>query len=664
MTAEIGQFLIIIALITAIFQTVIPMIGATKNNQALMNFGNYSAILQFVLIFFALIFLTQLYIISDFSVLNVWQNSHSDKPLLYKISGVWGNHEGSLLLWVMILSLFGAAIAFFGNNIPPSLKSRVISIQGAIGVGFLLLLIFLSNPFARITPTPINGNGLNPLLQDPGLAFHPPFLYLGYVGFSVAFSFAVAALIEGKIDAAWAKWVRPWSLAAWSFLTLGIAMGSWWAYYELGWGGWWFWDPVENASFMPWLIGTALIHSSIVVEKRDTLKSWCVLLAILAFSFSLLGTFIVRSGVLNSVHSFATDPGRGIFILLFLILAIGGSLSLYAWRAPKLKGGGLFTPISRESALVLNNLLLMAATTTVLLGTLYPLFLDAVTNEKVSVGPPYFNATFIPIMTPLIILMAFAPMLSWKRSDLSGILSRIKTAIVITVLAGLITLYFSWKISPLAVLGVMLGLWLVLGSFYEITQRTKILKKFNKDSFKRIINLPRSSIGGALAHSGMGIAILGITISTAFETEKLQVMSKGDNVEVAGYQFIFNGTKLSKGPNYESLVAEFFLKKDDKLISTLTPETRSYKDPPMVTTEAAILPKNLGDFYAVIGEKEISSDKFSTRLYYKPLINLLWIGCIMMFVGGIVSLSDRRHRLGIPKKIRSQKSQLDNTFAS
>ena len=649
MTAEIGQFCMILALLVALFQVIIPQIGAFKKDYNLILFGKYAAIVQLILILLAFLCLTHLYVTSDFSVLNVWQNSHSQKPLLYKISGVWGNHEGSLLLWVLILAIFGAAVAAFGKSLPPSLVGRVISIQAAIGFGFLILLIFLSNPFARISPTPIDGNGLNPLLQDPGLAFHPPFLYLGYVGFSIAFSFAIAALIEGKVDAAWARWVRPWTLAAWSFLTIGISLGSWWAYYELGWGGWWFWDPVENASFMPWLIGTALLHSAIVVEKRDTLKSWTILLAILTFSFSLLGTFIVRSGILNSVHSFASDPGRGVFILGFLILTIGGSLALYTWRAPSLKGGGLFSPISREASLVINNLLLMSATATVLLGTLYPLILDAISGEKVSVGPPYYLATFIPIMTPLVIVMGIGPMLAWKRADLSGVLTRLWLCIVVTVFAALITMFFTYRGPILAVLGMILSVWLITGALADFIEKIKLFKGSINDTYKRFVNYPRSAIGGTIAHAGVGVLIFGITLSSSFEVEKIQSVKTGDNVKVGDYIFKFKGTENVKGPNYNAVRGNFDVYLGEDLILNMQPENRSFKNPEMVTTEAAIYPRKLGDLYAVLGEKN-PDNSFSARLYYKPMINCLWIGCLMMALGGFISLSDRKYRIGAPRK--------------
>ncbi|HEY0438108.1 MAG TPA: heme lyase CcmF/NrfE family subunit, partial [Phenylobacterium sp.] len=424
MIPEIGLYALVLALVLATIQACIPLIGAARGDTRLMGVGRQAALGQFVFIATAFFVLMHAYVVSDFTVLNVAQNSHTAKPMLYKVAGVWGNHEGSLVLWVLILALFGAGVALFGRNLPDTLRARVLSVQAMIGIGFLLFILLVSNPFLRVLPPPENGQGLNPLLQDPGLAFHPPFLYLGYVGFSTTFSFAVAALIEGRVDPAWARWVRPWALAAWCALTVGIAMGSLWAYYELGWGGFWFWDPVENASFMPWLAGTALLHSAIVTEKRDALKSWTVLLAILTFSLSLLGTFLVRSGVLTSVHAFAVDPARGVFVLGLLIVAVGGSLTLYAVRAPSLKGGGLFAPISRETGLVLNNWLLATAAATVLIGTLYPLLLDAVSGQKISVGPPFFNLTFVPLMAPLVLAMAIGPMLAWKRADLAGLVGR------------------------------------------------------------------------------------------------------------------------------------------------------------------------------------------------------------------------------------------------
>jgi cytochrome c-type biogenesis protein CcmF len=495
MIVELGHFALILALCLAVAQSVLPLQGAARNHAGLMAVGQSAAVTQFVLIAAAFVALMHAYVTSDFSVLNVAENSHSAKPMLYKITGVWSNHEGSMLLWVFILSLFGAAVALFGDNLPPTLRARVLSVQGMIGVGFLTFILFTSNPFLRLHPAPLDGQGMNPVLQDPGLAFHPPFLYVGYVGFSVAFSFAVAALLEGRVDAAWGRWVRPWTLVAWCALTIGIAMGSWWAYYTLGWGGWWFWDPVENASFMPWLVGTALLHSAIVVEKRDALKSWTILLAIVTFSLSLIGTFLVRSGVLTSVHAFAVDPMRGAFILILLVLAIGGSLTLYAVRAPRLGAGGLFAPISREGALVLNNVLLTTAAATVFLGTLYPLFLDAVGGPKLSVGFPFFNRTFVPLMVPVLIAVAVGPLLAWKRGDLLGALQRLWLAFAIALAVVLVGLYLAGFKPILALLGLGLAAWVGAATISEWAERVKLFRAPFGESWRRAWNLPRSAYG-------------------------------------------------------------------------------------------------------------------------------------------------------------------------
>ena len=493
MIPEIGQFALILAFATAIYQTAVPMYGAWRGDQRLMAVAPVAAMLQVALIAISFICLTQSYITSDFSVENVFQNSHSDKPLIYKISGVWGNHEGSMVLWVLILATFGSAVAVFGGNLPPSLKARVLAVQGSISVAFLLFILMTSNPFNRLDPAPIEGRGLNPILQDPALAIHPPLLYAGYVGLSIAFSFAVAALLEGKVDAAWARWVRPWTLAAWMFLTAGIALGSWWAYYELGWGGWWFWDPVENASFMPWLIATALLHSAIVVEKRNALKVWTILLAILAFSLSLLGTFLVRSGVLTSVHSFAVDPARGVFVLGILCVFIGGALALYAWRAPVIRTGGLFAPISREGALVVNNLLLTTACAAVFIGTLYPLALEAVTGEKISVGPPYFNLTFGPIIVPLLLLVPLGPLMSWKRADMWAATQRLWAAAAIAVVVGVVAAVWQWRGPWLAPLVAAIGAWMVAAAVQELISKTKLGKVELPVAWARLKGLPWGS---------------------------------------------------------------------------------------------------------------------------------------------------------------------------
>jgi cytochrome c-type biogenesis protein CcmF len=523
---EIGHFALILALAVAIVQGVVPLIGAARGDAAWMSAGRAAAGLQLIFVAGAFFALMYAYVTSDFTVANVAINSHSAQPMLYKVTSVWGNHEGSMVLWG------------FGRNLPPSLRARVLSVQAWIAVGFLSFSLFTSNPFERIFPPPVDGRDLNPLLQDPGLAFHPPMLYLGYVGFSIAFSFAIAALIEGRVDAAWARWVRPWTLAAWCFLTGGIALGSWWAYYELGWGGWWFWDPVENVSFMPWLMGTALLHSAIVVERRDALKAWTILLAILTFSLSLIGTFIVRSGLLSSVHAFATDPERGLFILVLLGITIGGSLVLFAVRAPALQPGGLFAPISREGALVLNNLLLSVACATVFLGTLYPLFLEAFTGDKVSVGPPYYNMTFVPIMVPVIAAMALGPMLSWKRADLAGVLSRLKLALGAAVLAALIAWYQQGgTILPLLAMG--LAAWLFTGAVVEWGGRVKLFRAPLADSLHRARRLPRSNHGTALAHAGLAIAMAGIVAASNWKGEAVQILRPGEAVELAGYVYRF-----------------------------------------------------------------------------------------------------------------------------
>src|SRR5689334_2021800 len=532
----------------ALLQSTLPLVGAARGQVAWIALANNTALAQLALVALAFGALVHAYVTSDFSVLNVVENSHSMKPLLYKVTGVWGNHEGSMLLWVLILSLFGAAVAWFGDNLPPALRARVLAVQGMIGSGFLLFILLTSDPFQRLMPAPVDGRGLNPVLQDPGLAFHPPFLYLGYVGFSVAFSFAVAALIEGRVDAAWARWVRPWTLAAWVFLTVGIALGSWWAYYTLGWGGWWAWDPVENASLMPWLLGTALLHSAIVVEKRDALKSWTILLAIMTFAMSLIGTFLVRSGVLTSVHSFAVDPARGLFILGILVVSIGGSLLLFALRAPALQGGGLFAPISREGGLVLNNLLLATATATVFVGTLYPLFLDLVGGGTVSVGAPFFNATFVPLMVPLVLAMAAGPLLAWKRADLLGALQRLWVALV----GAAAVLAVGWWIEggPLtALLGLALATWLLLGSLVELAERLKLGRGLGQ-AWQRARVLPRASYGMTLAHAGLAVTIIGITGASAWRGEEIRIMHPGESVTVAGTTYRFDGVSPGRGPNY------------------------------------------------------------------------------------------------------------------
>jgi len=650
MTAEIGHFALILALLVGVVQATLPIYGAHHGIRPWMAVARPAALVQLALVATAFGSLMHLYITSDFSVLNVVNNSHTAKPLLYKISGVWGNHEGSLLLWVLILALFGSAVALFGNNLPPALRARALSVQAMIAVGFYLFMLLTSNPFQRIMPPPANGNDLNPLLQDPGLAFHPPMLYLGYVGFSMAFSFAIAALIEGRVDAAWARWVRPWTLAAWCFLTAGITLGSWWAYYELGWGGWWYWDPVENASFMPWLAGTALLHSSTVVEKRDTLKGWTILLAIVTFSVSLLGTFLVRSGVLTSVHAFATDPARGIFILALLVIVIGGSLTLFAVRGPALVSTGLFQPISREGALLLNNLVMVTAAAAVLLGTLYPLLLDAIGGDKVSVGPPFFNAVFVPLMVPMIVAMAVGPLLAWKRADLAPAMSRLWMA----ALAALAVMALAWAMftgGPLiGVAGVGLAAWLFVGTLVELASRVRLFRDPLSDSVGRLKRTPRAAWGMTLAHLGLAVAVAGMAAAGAWKTESIQAMKPGDAVTVGGYVFTFDGARAGRGPNYQLVAGTFRVSRNGKPVVTLMPEKRLYDVGQRPTTEAAIHTTFWGDIYAVIGEPEGDSGAYVTRLYFNPLVAWMWTGVLIMVAGGVLSLSDRRHRVGAPAR--------------
>lgn len=647
MAGELGHFSLILALMLAVTAAVVPHIGIRMGDRRLMALADHLVYGQFLMTIVAFGALTYAYITSDFSVVNVAANSHTAKPLLYKISGVWGNHEGSLLFWVLILTLFASAVALRGKELPLRFRARVLAVQSALIVGFLLFIIMVSNPFLRLDPAPLEGNGLNPLLQDPGLAFHPPLLYLGYVGLSIAFSFAVAALIDGEVTPLWARWVRPWTLTAWLFLTAGITLGSWWAYYELGWGGWWFWDPVENASFMPWLIAAALLHSSIVVEKRDALKSWTILLSIVAFSFSLLGTFIVRSGVINSVHAFASDPARGIFILAFLAVVIGGSLTLYAWRAPKLAPSGLFGLVSRESALVLNNILLSTFAAVVLVGTLYPLAMEAMGGDQITVGPPFFEYATIVLMSPLVVALGFGPLLAWKRGRISRATQILLPALTVALV---VMLGVTWEYSSgyiMTAFGLALACWLMISVMLEITERTQLFKNPSR-VLARAKAVPRATWGMSLAHFGVGIILLGITVSEAWTAEKLVLMSPGEKVSVEGFEYEFMGVRPVAGPNYTAVRGHFRVAEDGKHLVDLEPEDRVYAQPPMNTTEAAIYPLLSGDLYAVIGEAA-GGDKWSVRLYFKPLISGIWLGAFLMVVGGLVSLSDRRQRIGAPK---------------
>ena len=650
MIAELGHFMLALALATAVFQSVVPHWGAARNNVLLLRAAGPAAEAQLVLVAAAFLCLVWLYVTSDFSVLNVAENSHSEKPLVYKITGVWGNHEGSMVLWVLILAAFGASIAVFGDNLPLRLKSRVLAVQGLVAALFLLFIVTVSNPFLRLVPPPIEGNGLNPVLQDPSLAIHPPFLYAGYVGLSVAFSFACAALIEGRVEPAWARWVRPWTLAAWMFLTAGIALGSWWAYYELGWGGFWFWDPVENASFMPWLAATALLHSAIVVEKRNALKIWTVLLAILAFSLSLVGTFLVRSGVLTSVHAFAVDPARGVFILAILVLLIGGALLLFAWRAPELKPGGLFAPLSREGALVVNNLLLAACAATVFIGTLYPLALDAVAGEKISVGPPYYNLTFVPMFVPLLLLVPAGPLLSWKRAAAWPVVERLWVAAVIAAVIAIV-IHVALVGGPLAApFGFALAIWLIAGSIAELGGRIGLIRDPG-GALRRLAGLPRSAIGMALAHGGLGLLVLGIVAVTAGRQELVSALAPGARATLAGFDVVFVGESLRSGPNYTAESGRFDVGVGGRTAVTLVSEKRTFKPQNQTTTEAGIHTFLSGDLYVVMGDRSADGGRV-VRIYFNPLVQMIWLGAAVMFAGGFMSLTDRRFRIGAPKAAR------------
>jgi cytochrome c-type biogenesis protein CcmF len=648
MIPELGHYALVLALALGLMQSVAPVIGAQRHDAALMGLANSTALMQFGFVAFSFAMLTICYVTSDFSVATVFENSNSQMPFIYKVSSVWGNHEGSMLLWVLILSLFGALVAIFGTNLPATLKANVLAVQSWIATTFYLFILLTSNPFLRLPQPPFEGRDLNPILQDPGLAVHPPLLYLGYVGFSIAFSFAIAALIEGRIDAAWARWVRPWTLMAWMCLTLGIAGGSYWAYYTLGWGGFWFWDPVENASLMPWLAGTALLHCAVVMEKRNALKIWTILLAILTFSLSLIGTFLVRSGVLTSVHSFANDPRRGVFILGILVLFIGGGLTLFAWRASLLKQGGLFAPISREGALVFNNLFLTTACLTVLVGTLYPLALESLTGQKITVGGPFFNLTFGPLFLSLMFVMPFGPLLAWKRGDLLGAAQRLMAAFG----AGLIAIGLAFAIeggtSVLAPFGVGLAFFVMVGALVDLAERTGLFRAPLVTVRSRAAGLPRSAWGTAIAHFGIALSLLGIIGAAAWGTELIVEVKPAQTVSLSGYDFSFDGLKAQPGPNYQAEVGTFTVRKDGAVVGVLTPSKRSFASRGMTTNEAALMMRGFGQIYLSLGDSK-PDGSVAIRLYYKPLVILIWLGAVVMMLGGALSLSDRRLRVGAPK---------------
>ena len=639
MIVELGHFALVLALFVAVVQAVVPMIGAHKGWTGWMAVGEPAASAQFLLIALSFGALTYAFVTSDFSLSIVYGNSHTDKPMLYKVSGVWGNHEGSMLLWVLILSLFGAAAAWFGGALPPRLRARVLSVQALIGVAFLGFILFTSNPFTRLVDPPFNGSGLNPLLQDPGLAFHPPFLYLGYVGLSMAFSFAVAALIEGRVDAAWARWVRPWTLAAWIFLTIGIALGSWWAYYELGWGGFWFWDPVENASFMPWLLAAALLHSAIVVEKREALKSWTVLLAIMAFGFSLIGTFIVRSGVITSVHSFANDPERGIFILGILAVFVGGALTLYAARANEMQAKGIFSMVSRESALVFNNILLAIAALVVFVGTVWPLVAELFWDRKLSVGAPFFEKAVTPFFVALALLLPLGATMPWKRANVARTFRQLLPALLLAAAVG----GLAWSLETgrpiLALVSAFLGAWLVFGTLAELWVRAACKPA-------RLLRLPRADWGKAFAHGGLGVVFIGIGLLMAGQMEDIRVAKLGEPFTVAGYEITLDAVDKVKGPNFDSTTGTLSVRRDGELVTVLHPEKRTYPVEAMPTTEADIDNGFFRDIYLVIGDPQAGGG-WAVRTYIKPFANWLWAGCLMMALGGLLSLTDRRYRIAV-----------------
>src|SRR6202045_3792739 len=653
MIPELGHYALTLALGLALIQGIMPIIGTRTNDPVLMSIAAPAALAQFVFVAIAFLALAECYVASDFSVLNVYENSNSAMPLIYRLTSIWGNHEGSMMLWVSILAFFGALVALFGTNLPATLKANALAVQAWIAVAFELFILITSNPFLRIADAPLEGRDLNPILQDPGLAIHPPLLYVGYVGLSISFSFAVAALLEGRIDAAWARWVRPWTLLAWMFLTLGIAMGSYWAYYTLGWGGWWFWDPVENASFMPWLAAPALLHSALVMENRDALKVWTILLAILAFSLSLIGTFLVRSGVLTSVHAFASDPMRGIFILAILTLFIGGALALFAWRAPMLKQGGLFAPVSREGALVLNNLFLVTACATVFVGTLYPLALEALTGEKISVGAPFFNATFAPLFIPLMVAVPFGPLMAWKRGDLLGVAQRLLGAAAIALIGIAVTFAVEGGGPILVPFAIGVALFLLAGAVTDLIERTGLLKVPARTALARARGLPRSAWGTAFAHAGLAVTLLGIIGETQWGAERIAEIKPGQVLSIHRYDFQFDGMTNRQGPNYHELAAHFTVRRAGDFVGVMEPSKRSFPSRGTDTNEAALMTRGFAQLYLSLGDAS-PDGSIAVRLYYKPLVLLIWLGAVVMAMGGALSLSDRRLRVGAPMPARAK----------
>ncbi|HEX5378972.1 MAG TPA: heme lyase CcmF/NrfE family subunit [Phenylobacterium sp.] len=656
MTVELGAFALVLALCLSIVQAGLSAAGRWRRSAILAGAGEGAAIAAFLGVAIAFAALMHAFVTSDFSVANVAANSHTEKPLLYRVAGTWGSHEGSMLLWCLALTGFGAGVAGLGRGLPKGLKALTVMTQGLLGTVFLAYTVFASNPFERLTRIPIEGRSLNPLLQDPALAVHPPFLYAGYVGLSVVFSFAIAALIEGRVDAAWARWVRPWALAAWSLLTVGIMLGSFWAYYELGWGGWWFWDPVENASFMPWLIAAALLHSAIVTEKRGALSGWTVFLALAAFTFSMLGAFLVRSGVLTSVHAFAVDPTRGVLLLIILGATAGAGFALFAWRAPSLAPGGLFAPISRESALVLNNILLAAATATVLLGTLYPLMREAATGEAISVGPPFFNLTFTPLMAVLMLILPVGPLLAWKRADATAALRRLAFAAVLALGAGFLVFAMVSPRKAMASAGVAMGAWLILGVLTELAQRTRLFRVSGAEAWRRLTGLPRGAFGMTLAHLGLGVFVLGACFETGWKVEAAETLPVGGKLNVGAYELTLETIQGVDGPNYDAERATIHAVKAGREVCTPTPERRFYPAGGQTTSEVAICTEGLSHLYVVLGERRdgAGAPVWLVRAYWNPWALLIFGGPMIMALGGLVSLSDRRLRLGVGRRAETQ----------
>jgi cytochrome c-type biogenesis protein CcmF len=647
MAIELGHFALILAFAIAAISAV-GGFALRPGGERLALVLSQAAVLQFVLVAVAFAVLIQAFVSSDFSLALAVNNSHSLKPLLFKISGVWGNHEGSMVLWILILVLFGALVAAFGRGLPPDLLSLVLATQSLLAAAFAGFTLFTSNPFARMVPAPLQGKDLNPVLQDIGLAIHPPLLYAGYVGFSICFSFAVAALISGRIDQAWARWVRPWTMLSWTFLTLGIAMGSYWAYYELGWGGWWFWDPVENASFMPWLAGTALLHSALVMEKRNALKIWTIFLSIITFSLSLLGTFLVRSGILTSVHTFAADPTRGLVILTLLAVVIGGAFTLFALRASTLRQGGLFAPVSREGALILNNLFLATAVGAILVGTLYPLVLDALGGTTISVGAPFFNLTFGALMSPLLLILPFGPLLAWKRADIVNAAQRLLGAGALAIFLTILVASLSGRSISLAPLGLLLGFWVAFGAVAELIDRGRIGRIPVRESVRRLVGLPRSAWSTAIAHFGVGVTVLGIVATSAWQSELVTTLNPGETAELSGYKVGFDEFAETSGPNYVAEQGHFTITAPNGGTRPLVAERRIYGASGMTTTEAAIGTYGFSQLYLQLGEP--LDDTHVVRIWHKPYITLIWLGALLMAGAGLLSLSDRRQRIGAPRR--------------